>query len=192
MNAKTYPMNKKQTGFSLLELMAALAIAMILMSIAVPSFMEMTQNNRLATQTNDFVSSLNLARSEAVKRGNRITVCKSADNATCTAAGGWHQGWIVFVDADNDAAVDAGEELIRAHGSLDGANTLNGITADVTNYISFVSTGFSQLTNGGLQSGQIILCDNRGFAVGRAMILNAAGLIRNTATNDPAVTVAMC
>ena len=191
MNAKTYPMNKKQTGFSLLELMAAIAITMTLMAIAVPSFMVMTQNNRLVTQANDFVSSLNLARSEAVKRGGRITVCKSTDNASCAVAGGWHQGWIVFVDADNDATADAGEELIRAHGPLEGANTLNG-TVDVSNYISYVSTGFSQLTNGGLQSGQIILCDNRGFADGRAMMLNAAGLIRSTATDDPAVTVAAC
>ncbi len=192
MNAKTYSMNKKQAGFTLIEVMIALVVAAIVMSIATPSFITMTQNNRIATQTNDLVTSLSLARSEAVKRGLRVTVCKSTDNANCIATGGWHQGWITFVDADNDAAVDEGEILIRAHGPIGGGNTFNG-TGNTANYISYVSSGFSQLTSGGLQSGEIILCDSRGFgATARALVLSASGQIRTAKANDATVTATAC
>lgn len=176
----------------MIELMITLMIAAIILSQAVPSFIEMTQNNRIVTQANDLVTSLNAARSEAVKRGTRITVCKSNDNASCAATGGWHQGWIIFVDTNNDAAVGGGEELIRAHGPLEGNNTLNG-TGNVANYISYVNTGFSQLINGGLQSGEIILCDSRGFgANARAIVLNASGQLRSAPANDATVAAVAC
>jgi len=192
MNVITKTMKKLQTGFTLVELMITLVIAAILLSMAVPSFITTLQNNRIVTQANNFVTSLNIARSEAIKRGARITVCKSADNASCTGAGSWNQGWIIFVDANSDAAVNLGEELIRAYGPIEGGNTLNG-TGNVANYISYVNTGFSQLTSGGLQSGEIVLCDDRGFvATSRVIILSATGQIRPVPTDDAAVTAAAC
>ena len=104
----------RHSGFTLLELMVTVAVAALLLAIGVPTFQSMVRNNRIAAHTNDFMSSLNLARSEANKRGRRVVLCKSdkTDNiAACTAAnnccttstGNWEQGWIVFVDADNNA-----------------------------------------------------------------------------------------
>jgi len=192
MNAKTDPMNKRQTGFTLVELMITLAVAAILMAIATPSFITMTQNNRMTTQVNDFVSSLNLARSEAIKRGTRITVCKSNDNASCAANNNWDQGWIIFADTDNDAVVDAGEELIRAYAPLAPGNTLTG-SGNVDTYISYVGSGFLQQTDGSIQSGELALCDNRGFAAsGRAIILGASGQIRTAPGDDGNDTVIAC
>jgi len=192
MNAKTYPMNRKQTGFTLVELMITLAIAAILLSMAVPSFLTMLQNNRMATQVNDYVTSLNVARSEAVKRSSRITVCKSANNTSCATTGGWQQGWIVFIDADNDATVDAGEEVLRAHGPIESGNTLVG-TANVVNYISFISTGFSLLIDGSAQNGTVVMCDSRGFGTdARAIVLSASGAVRTAPANDATVSVTAC
>jgi len=192
MNAKTYPMNRKQTGFTLIELMITLLIAAILLSQAVPSFMTMLQNNRITTQVNDYVTSLNVARSEAVKRGGRITVCKSANNAACTNAGNWEQGWIIFNDTDNDAVVDAGEEVIRAHGALEAGITLVG-SVNIANYISFVGTGFSQLTDGNAQNGELVMCDSRGFGSdARAIVLSASGSARTAPANDATVAANSC
>ena len=145
-------------GFTLVELIIALAVAAILLSMAVPSFRTTIQNNRLITETNDFVSALHLARSEAIKRRARVTLCKSTDGAACTATGGWEQGWIAFVDSNNNNSRDAVEELLRVHGAADGSITFRG-SAGVANNISYLSSGMTPLA----QPETMVLCDNRGY-----------------------------
>lgn len=68
-------------GFSLIELMVAVAILAILLALAVPSFQDMIQRNRVRTAAADLTDSLNLARSEAIKRGSSTRLCIDGDNA---------------------------------------------------------------------------------------------------------------
>ena len=150
-----------QKGFTIVELIIGLSVAAILLSLAVPSFSTLVMNNRITTQANEFISSLALARSQALKRVSRVTVCGSADGASCAGSGGWQQGWIVFADDDNDAAVDGGEEILRVYSALEGGNTLVGNT-NVANYISYVASGSTRLTGGAFQTGTLVLCDSRG------------------------------
>lgn len=82
-------------GFTLIEMMVAIAVATILSMIAVPSFRNASLSSQLRSSANDFVASANLARSEAIKRGTAVTMCVSAGGSSCTA-GGWEQGWIVL------------------------------------------------------------------------------------------------
>ena len=86
-------------GFSLIELMVVVAIVAILASIAGPAFQEMLQKNRLTAASSALQASLNLARSEAIKRGPDAKVTLAAN----TTAGSWSNGWTVFVDKTNDA-----------------------------------------------------------------------------------------
>lgn len=103
----------RSAGFSILELMVALTVLAIGLGIAVPSFTDMARRNRLATQTNGLMSTLAIARSEAVKRGISVTVCPAAtavDTADqCSFDTNWAEnGWIVFTDAVGDIGeVDA-------------------------------------------------------------------------------------
>jgi type IV fimbrial biogenesis protein FimT len=115
-------------GFTLVDLIITISIAAILMAIAAPSFISIIQNNRMTAQYNELLAHLSLARSEAISRDNRITVCQSsaADKDTCSGeSNNWHAGWIVFVDVANFNTLDAGEETIRIHDALSGENTLN-------------------------------------------------------------------
>jgi type IV fimbrial biogenesis protein FimT len=84
----------KQTGFTLLEVIIAVSIAGILLGIGVPSFVGTIRTNRLAAATNEMISALMYARSEAIKRNVPIVMCRSSDGATCAAAntGGWEIG----------------------------------------------------------------------------------------------------
>jgi type IV fimbrial biogenesis protein FimT len=86
-------------GFTLIELMVVVAIVAVLASLAAPSFVELSRNNRLAAAASALQVSLNVARSEAVKQGfnSKVTV---AANGT---AGMWRNGWTVFVDNTSNA-----------------------------------------------------------------------------------------
>jgi len=109
-----------QRGFTLLELMVTLAVAAIVFSFAVPGFQQMVQRNRVITYTNNFIATVNYARSEAIRRASPVSICASADGTTCN--GTWSQGWIVFVntDGDNPAIVDAGggEPVLKVQEAL--------------------------------------------------------------------------
>ncbi len=145
-------------GFTLLELMVTLAIAAILMTVAVPSFTESIRSNRLTTTNNEFLASLNLARSEAIKRGASVTVRKVDNNSFSNLGAGanWENGWDVFTDVDNDGNFDAGTDVpIRTYQSVPVNFTLRGNNI-FPSFISFTSTGLSN----NAATGSFTLCDN--------------------------------
>lgn len=116
-------------GFTLIELMVTLSVAAILSTIAIPSYQTFVINGRMVSQANDLITALNMARSEAVKRGANVTICASSDSATCTV--GWQAGWIVS---------DAAGTPLRVQQALGGSSVLTG-GADVASTITFNSNG---------------------------------------------------
>lgn len=182
----------RNRGFTLVELVITLAVAAILVTLAVPSFSQFVKNNRLITQANDFVTALNVARSEAIKRGDRVTLCKSSNQVSCAGSGNWEQGWIVFADVNDDGVVsNPATNILRVHGALDGNVTLKGDTA-LANYVSYVSSGATQQIGGGTsatQSGVLVLCDDRGFVdEAKGVQISATGRVSATSATTSAAT----
>jgi type IV fimbrial biogenesis protein FimT len=158
------------TGFSLLELLITLAVASILMMLAVPSLQAYTLNDRLTTNVNAIIGYLALARSEAVKRSQQVSMC--ASNNTITCSGTWDDGWIVYIDADADNSFTAGEEVIRVQQALDGSNTLSatGIGLQITyDYRGYVKAG---------SVGNLLLCDDRSGPFGKTVNITTTGRVR--------------
>ena len=87
-----------QRGVTLIELMVTVAVLAILLGIGVPSFRSFIQNARATTQANEFLTALNLARSESLKRARPISVCGTTDNQSCN--GSWDDGLLVFRDGN--------------------------------------------------------------------------------------------
>jgi len=114
-------------GFTLVELMVTVIIGAILLSIAVPSFTNLIRRNQITTYANEFGTAVNLARSEAIKRGTSISV-------TSNSGTNWTQGWTVNV-------VNSGE-LLRTAPALTGDNTFN---SGVNGTVTFNSRGFTTL-----------------------------------------------
>ncbi|WP_132976019.1 GspH/FimT family pseudopilin [Thiobaca trueperi] len=115
-------------GVTLVELVITLSIAAILMTIAVPSFQDLMRTNRTATQVNEFLTALNLARSEAVKRGASVSVCSSTNSTACRTANttNWADGWILYVTGSSPL------EILRVWPALSGTATFTASTGQVT------------------------------------------------------------
>ena len=158
----------KIKGLTLIELMITLAIAGVLIASAAPSMREFIQNNRSATQTNELQTALSFTRSEAIKQGMSISICKSDDGAGC--GGNWQDGWVVFVDDDSDGDLDGDEEILRVHGALVAGNSLKYWGGDIT----YASTGLSSSAS----SGFFVHCDSRGASNARGIIIRPTGHTR--------------
>lgn len=176
MNGITAPAAaRRQSGFTIIELMMTLVLLAVLAGLAAPSVREMIATSRLKTHNAAMQTSLMLARTEAIKRKMRVVVCKSADQASCTTAGNWEQGWIVFVDTNDNATVDAGESILQKVEGLSGAFILKA-NNNVADYVSYTSSGAPKVKSSDvLQTGTFTLCQTGGgsarqievFATGR-------------------------
>ena len=96
-------------GWTLIELTVAVAIVAATLLLAGPAYERFLAHYRLRSHAHALANALNIARSEAVKRGLRVNVCQSADLATCNHGGGFESGWLLHVDADNQGQPDPGE-----------------------------------------------------------------------------------
>ncbi len=139
-------------GFTAIELMVTLAIGAILVAMALPGFQSSVLKYRLSSRANDFFTALTLARSEGVKRNGTVSICQSADGLTCTTAGGWEQGWIVFYDVNGngvvdppDCSVNTQDCIIRTGGALGTGYTLSGSAPGgaAVPFITFSSSGWT-------------------------------------------------
>ena len=177
---------KKQIAFTLIELMVTIAVAGVLLAIAIPSFSELVSNNRLSTRANEMVSAIAFARSESMKRGRPVTLCRSTNSGSgaetgwscATGSGGWETGWVVFEDTNSNGVADAGEPRLRGKGSFGTTAYTMGGTGNVANRITFTDQGMAPGFDGTLT-----VCDtHRRVArqvditvTGRSHIPSAAG-----------------
>lgn len=144
-------------GFTLTKLLVVLTIVALLATVAMPSMAAVIDSIRLGSASNVFLSNLQLARSEAIKRNSRVVLCMSANGVVCASTGGWEQGWIVCHDANNNGAFENGEAIIERVQPLAGGIKFTG-NLSVAKYVSFVSTGGgSKLVSGAFLAGTFTL-----------------------------------
>lgn len=109
----------RQSGFTLIELMVAIAVVAILLAIGLPSFQQSLRSSRVVTSANEVLASLSLARTEAIRGLGRAGVCPSADGTTCAANADWSGGWIVWrEDRVGGALVKSTVRYVQAKGKM--------------------------------------------------------------------------
>lgn len=162
-------------GFTLFELMIAMAILAIVLGLAVPSLDTLWRDSQRTAAVNGFVHALFLAKSSALTRNRAVSICRSSDGATCSnQTADWQHGWIVFENTDRDEPPmrDANETVLSVQAEWTGG----AITSNRRSYTF-------RPHHHGVVNGTLVFCDHRGPMHARAVIINTAGRPR-IATRD--------
>jgi type IV fimbrial biogenesis protein FimT len=171
----------KLCGFTLIELVAALAIVAMLLMMALPAYGRFIAEQRLREEARRIADGIMLARSEAIKRNGHVVICAASTSTACGTATHWDAGWIMFADTDDNADVDAGDTLLGREGASPEGVTLRG-NRPVAEYLRFNYLGQARTISGALQMGTIEVCKSglQGYRVvlansGRTRIDRAPG-----------------
>jgi len=187
---------KATKGFTLVELMFAITIAAIIISIAAPNMHSFILNNRLTSTSTELLRSLQTARTDATKRQQNAVLCMiddaSSTSPTCKTSN--FVGWIVFEDTNKNWDHDSSEPILELH-TFESDKIK--VFADNGALVSYSPTGF-RTTNGATStttnSSAIVVCDSRGIkdvnggttgqSLARGIVITPTGRARVTRVVD--------
>jgi type IV fimbrial biogenesis protein FimT len=165
----------KSGGVTLVELLTILAVVALFHTLALPAMSSLLDSMRLSTGINTLLTSIHFARNEAIKRNDRVVMCKSAGAGECVRSGGWEQGWIVFHDRNNNGLFDTGEPMLLSEPALPTHFKLVG-NSPLVNYVSYTASGATQLVSGAFQAGTFTLCRQSETSVeARQVVISGGG-----------------
>lgn len=163
-------------GFTLIDLIIALSVLSILLTIGLPNLSSQIQQMRVKTAVFALQESINLTRTQAVSANKRATIRKQNQ---------WEDGWEIFIDKDNDGVRDSNEDIVQLREKLKGIR----ITANrsIKNYVSYIPTGESRnasgTNGGGFQAGTFTVCPTA-KGKGYQLILARGGRVRVAEINE--------
>lgn len=161
-----------QAGLTLTELLTALSVIAISLSMVGTSYDSVVSNNRRATSINQLVSTMHAARSEAITRNVQVTLCPSSDGETCADGADWSAGWVSFTDVDRDR-VPNGDDVIL--GRSPGAPRLTIASDEFPAFLVYRPSGRVMADTPDEDTGQFTFCDHRGATFARVVIIDSSG-----------------
>jgi len=178
-----------QDGFTLVEMLIALAVAAILLGVGIPSFSGAIKNSQVSSDYNGLVQALYLARSEAVKTSELVTVCpkKAIDSTQCgPGLNDWKYGWLVFIDMQPESSGDAADigpedEIILIHDELRSENTVTAYGSSDRSRPTKTNRFFIQYNVEGKANwanGTFKLCNDKEDDLSRAINIAPTGDVR--------------
>jgi type IV fimbrial biogenesis protein FimT len=189
MDALAMKFTLKADGYSLIEMLFMLFILGVLCGTVAHTFQGLQNRVQIQAASEALLSDVLSARAEALRRERRVTLCVAALDsneqaalptacAASVSAAAWHQGWLVFEDANSNGAWDEGEALLQQRSRIHPQVSATGNTT-VSRYVSFGASGRSLSLTGAFQAGTITFCERGAKAKeGWLLVLNAVGRAR--------------
>lgn len=131
----------RQRGFTIIEIMLVIVLMAVMILLAAPSMRTMVISNQIRSFNSSLLNDMALSRSESSRRSQRVVMCPSNDQNSCTAGSAWTEGWIAFIDADSNGTRNTGgtsEPILRVK---DSAPTSIQVSAVGVTDIRFRSIG---------------------------------------------------
>jgi len=160
----------RPSGVTLVELIFTVAVLATLLSISLPALGSLVRTAQARSARGSLMTSLALARANAIARNAQVAVCPSTNQNDCSHDTWWQHGWIVFVDTNRNGTRDADEPLLESAGAQEGI-AISTTAGRV--YSSFRGDGGSPGTNL-----TFTLCDKRGAAKAVTLVINNGGRVR--------------
>lgn len=159
-------------GFTFIELLVTLAIASIFVINAFPNLSALIAQERTIILTNTIAGALAFARSEAVTKNTTVITCQSNNGSSCTRFASWHNGWIIFVDKNNNIQREPEEALLRVYAAIGNGTqaTFNGAGGH-DHFMRYKPTGRAY------PNGSFEMC-NPNIGRGKALIMTQSGRLR--------------
>ena len=166
-------------GFSLVELLVALAVASILLAFATPSFQALPRVQRSTAALNQMIGAISFARSAAVLHRAPVTLCP-ATAGQCLGKDQWHRGALIFRDPNQNGLRDSEETVLSALPGLTEGDRLYWRSFRNRGYLRFMPAGYTHW-----QNGHFLYCPADGDAtLARMLIVNAQGRTRVARDTD--------
>jgi type IV fimbrial biogenesis protein FimT len=159
-------MYRQARGFTLLELIVTVVVAAIVLTVGIPSMAKTIAKGRQSAEINALFHAFHLARKEAIRRRDLVSICPSSDAARCNPGLDWSDGWVMFANLDRDEPPerDNGEPLILAREA-------DGNLRITANRRGFTSRGIRRRAT----NGTLVVCDAARRIPGKALVVSYTG-----------------
>ena len=166
-----------QRGMTLIELILVIAIIGLLFNISLPAFDNFVNRSKLYSELSQLRGTLQLARKTAVTQSKKVTLCPTTDGQTCSR--GWSDGYMAFVDGNQDRKFNAGDQLLTWHALQEERISLRFRAFGRTSSLQWMQTGITNHQNGTFE-----ICFKEKSRLSRALVITKAGRIRPSSDAD--------